>query len=55
VYAIGGNEDGARLSGVNVRTVKMGVYALAGLFAAIGAGVFIARLDSAQPQAGVGF
>lgn len=55
VYAIGGNEEGARLSGVNVRNVKMLVYALAGLFAAIGAVVFIARLDSAQPQAGVGF
>ncbi|MEW6202888.1 MAG: ABC transporter permease [bacterium] len=55
IYAIGGNEEAARLSGINVRFQKMMVYMTAGLLASVGAIVFIARLDSAQPQAGIGF
>ena len=55
IYAMGGNEEAARLSGIKVRMYKTGVYMLAGLLAAVGAIVFIARLDSAQPQAGLGF
>ena len=55
IYAIGGNEEASRLSGINVHVQKSLVYLLAGLLAAVGAIVFIARLDSAQPQAGIGF
>lgn len=55
IFAIGGNEDAARLSGINVRVYKTVVYLVAGLLTAVGALVFIARLDSAQPQAGVGY
>jgi ribose transport system permease protein len=55
VYAIGGNEDATRLSGVRVARVKLIVYGLAGLTSAFAAIVLTARLMSGQPNAGVGF
>ena len=55
VYACGGNEEATQLSGINVRVIKTMVYTIAGILTSIGAIVFIARLDSAQPQAGIGF
>jgi ribose transport system permease protein len=51
-YAIGGNEEAARLSGVPVRFHKTGVYAVAGLTSAAAAIILTARLNSAQPTAG---
>lgn len=53
IYAIGGNERAARLSGINISRVKMTVYALAGILAAVGGVLVTARLDSAQPNAGL--
>jgi ribose transport system permease protein len=53
IYAIGGNESAARLSGIRINKVKMGVYAIAGAMAAIGGIIVTSRLDSAQPNAGV--
>ncbi len=55
VYAIGGNEEAARLSGVNVIRVKTLVYAISGLLAAVSGVVLTARLNSAQPTAGSGY
>ncbi len=55
VYAVGGNETAARLSGLNVRRVKLIVYTLAGALAAAGGLIVTSRLDSAQPNAGMGF
>ncbi len=55
VYAIGGNESAARLSGVPVRKIKTWVYMLAGMLAAIGGILVTARLDSAQPNAGMSY
>jgi ribose transport system permease protein len=55
VYAIGGNEEAARLSGVNVTFYKSLVYGISGLTAAISAVILTARLNSAQPTAGAGF
>jgi ribose transport system permease protein len=55
MYAIGGNEEAARLSGINVVRQKLLIYTLSGLFAAIAGILLTARLASAQPQAGVGF
>ncbi len=55
VYAIGGNEEAARLSGVNVGAHKTLVYAISGLLAAVSAVILTARLNSAQPTAGTGF
>jgi ribose transport system permease protein len=55
VYAIGGNENVTRLSGVNVTLVKVVVYAVSGLLAALAGIILTARLQSAQPTAGVGY
>lgn len=53
-YAVGGNEEVARLSGIQVISTKLGIYALAGLLAAAGGLVLTSRLNSAQPTAGQG-
>lgn len=53
VYALGGNEEATRLSGVNVRLYKTGVYAVSGLTSAIASVLLTARLNSAQPIAGM--
>ncbi|OON82957.1 ABC transporter permease/substrate-binding protein [Streptomyces tsukubensis] len=55
LYAIGGNEEAARLSGLRVDRRKVAVYALSGLFAAVAGIVLAARLSSAQPQAAQGY
>jgi ribose/xylose/arabinose/galactoside ABC-type transport system permease subunit len=52
-YAIGGNEEAALLSGVNVRRYKTLVYGLAGLLSGLAAILLTARLNSAQPIAGM--
>ena len=52
LYAIGGSEEVARLSGINTRAVKVLVYVIAGVLAAVAALVLGARLDSAHPSAG---
>jgi ribose transport system permease protein len=54
-YAIGGNEEATRLSGINIGKMKLAFYAINGLTAAIAALVLTARLDSAAPIAGLGF
>ena len=53
VYAMGGNEEATRLSGVNVRFHKMLVYGVSGLTSGIAAVLLTARLNSAQPIAGI--
>ena len=53
VYAMGGNEEATRLSGVNVRFHKTAVYAVSGLASAVAAVLLTARLNSAQPIAGM--
>ena len=53
VYAIGGNEEATRLSGVNVRAHKTAVYGVSGLMSAVAAIILTARLNSAQPIAGM--
>ena len=55
VYAIGGNEEAARLSGLHTRLVKTAVYAVSGLLAALAGIILTARLSSAQPTAGTGY
>ena len=51
LYAIGGNEEVARLSGLNVRLIKTLVYAIAGGLAGVAGWLNMATLDSAQPTA----
>jgi ribose/xylose/arabinose/galactoside ABC-type transport system permease subunit len=53
VYAIGGNEEATRLSGVRVHLHKPAIYAVSGLTSAIAAVLLTARLNSAQPIAGM--
>jgi ribose transport system permease protein len=53
VYAIGGNEEASRLSGVRIYLHKPAIYAVSGLTSAIAAVILTARLNSAQPIAGM--
>lgn len=55
IYAMGGNESAARLSGINVDRVKIGVYAICGLLSALAGIIVTSRLSSAQPTAGMGY
>ncbi|ATL31297.1 substrate-binding domain-containing protein [Streptomyces formicae] len=55
MYAIGGNEEAARLSGLRVKRQKLVIYGLSGLFAAVAGIVLASRLVSAQPQAAQGY
>ena len=54
-YALGGNEEAAELSGIHVKKVKCLVYYLSGLFAGIAGLVMLARANTGQPNAGVGY
>jgi len=54
-YAMGGNEQASHLSGVNVRLHKTLVYLLSGGTSAVAAIVLTARLNSAQPIAGIAY
>jgi inositol transport system permease protein len=55
VYAVGGNPEAARLSGLNVNWVICSVYVIMGFFAGLGAFVLSARLNSAEAVAGTGY
>jgi ribose transport system permease protein len=55
LYAVGGNERAARLTGLNVSRIKLAVYTLAGALAGVAGLIVTARLDSAQPNAGLGY
>ncbi|MGE5577889.1 MAG: ABC transporter permease [Syntrophothermus sp.] len=55
VYAIGGNEQACRLSGIRVDRIKTAVYGMGGLLAGLSGIILTARLISAQPTAGVGY
>jgi ribose transport system permease protein len=54
-YAIGSNEEATRLSGINTRRWILAIYTLAGVATGIAGIVLAARLNSAQPQLGVGY
>ncbi|MDY3999248.1 MAG: ABC transporter permease [Blautia sp.] len=54
-YALGGNEEAAELSGIEVKKVKWLVYSLSGLFAGIAGLVMLARANTGQPNAGLGY
>jgi ribose/xylose/arabinose/galactoside ABC-type transport system permease subunit len=54
VFAIGGNEEAARLAGINVRVVKTMVYVISGGCAAVASLLLMARFVSGSPNTGVG-
>ncbi len=55
VYAIGGNEEAARLSGVPVRSTKIIAYAACGLLAAVAGMCQAAQEQQGDPEAGIGY
>jgi ribose/xylose/arabinose/galactoside ABC-type transport system permease subunit len=55
VYAVGGNEEASRLSGINVAITKLRVYTIGGLLTGLAGMILIGRLSSAQPNTGEGF
>lgn len=55
IYAIGGNEEVARLSGINVTVRKIQIYSLSGLFASIAGIIMLSRINSGQPAVAEGF
>ena len=55
VYALGDNEEAARLMGLNVARVTLGVYALSGALAGLAGVILTARLGAGQPVAGIGW
>ena len=55
IYAVGGNEQAARISGLNVGRIKIGVYMCAGLLSGLAGVVLSSRIGSGQPGLGVGY
>lgn len=55
VYALGGNEDSSRLSGINTSNIKTIVYVISGIMSAISGIIVTSRIGSASPNAGSGF
>lgn len=55
IYAIGGNEEAVRLSGVKVKKIKALVYVFSGITASIAGVIMTSRLSSGQPMAGEGY
>ncbi|MGO4834175.1 ABC transporter permease, partial [Rhizobiaceae sp. 2RAB30] len=54
VYAIGGNEEAARLSGIEAGKVKIATYAVSGLLAGVAAVLYVAQYRQGKPDAGAG-
>ncbi|HEX9116074.1 MAG TPA: ABC transporter permease [Anaerolineae bacterium] len=54
-FALGSNEEAARLSGVNVDAWKIAVYTVTGLFAGLAGIIIASRVNSAQPSLGQGY
>ncbi|MED4040708.1 ribose ABC transporter permease RbsC [Niallia taxi] len=54
-YAIGGNEKAALISGIKVTKVKIMIYSLSGMLAALAGAILTSRLNSAQPTAGTSY
>lgn len=54
IYALGGNEQAARVSGINLSRVKIGIYTFSGLLAGLGGMILAGRIGSGNPQLGTG-
>ena len=55
IYAVGGNEKAAKLSGLNINRIKLMVYTIAGALSAVGGLIVTSKLNSATPIAGEGY
>lgn len=54
-YAIGGNEEVTKLSGIKVNNIKIWIYGISGILSALAGIITTSRLFSAQPTAGTGY
>jgi ribose/xylose/arabinose/galactoside ABC-type transport system permease subunit len=54
VFAVGSNQEAARLAGINVGLVVFSVYAISGVLSALTALIFVSRLTVGEPVAGIG-
>ena len=54
-FAVGGNEEAARVAGVDAKRVKLSAYVISGFTAAIGGLILASRLVSVEPLAGLGY
>src|SRR5262249_53595472 len=54
VYAVGGNEQAARLSGISVDLVRIAVFALNGLLVGLASALFVGRIQAGSPLIGTG-
>ncbi len=55
LFAVGGNEEATRLSGINTSLMKIATYGFSGFCSALAAVIFLGRLGAADPQAGNGY
>jgi ribose transport system permease protein len=55
IYAVGGDEKSARLSGINVDWIKISVYCVSGLSCAVAGVIMVGRMNGAEPRIGTGF
>jgi len=55
IYAVGGNQQAAKLAGINTDRIKIKVYAISGFLSAVSGVILTSRLNSAQPTAGVAY
>ncbi|MGV6988549.1 ABC transporter permease [Testudinibacter sp. P80/BLE/0925] len=55
IYALGGNREAVRLSGIDVNKLEIKAYIINGALAAVGAVILVGRLNAAQPIAGNGY
>jgi len=55
VYAVGSNEDAAHFSGINTKLVKATTFVIAGLMASVAAIILTSRVESGQPNGGLGW
>jgi len=55
IYAVGGNAEAARLSGLNVKAVETSVYLIVGLLSGLAGFLLMARLNSAEAVGGIGY
>lgn len=55
IYAVGGNVEASRLSGINVHRVLLIVYSLSGFFAALAGLLLVGRVNAAYPLAGTDY
>lgn len=54
-YALGSNEEAVRLSGVNADAYKTAIYAIMGMLAGVAGAIYMGRVSSADPSAGLGY